>query len=86
MAGRPLGAYRGVDALDVWEHILYQEFIERRWRPQLDRLQDQWEAAFEYYEDNADVYSESTEWTDTEEMEQRLLDMFEEDEEEDFDD
>ena len=29
----PLGAYAGVDALDVWEHVLFQEFLETRWRP-----------------------------------------------------
>ena len=43
----PLGSYRGVDALDVWEHIRFAEFLEERWRPEEARAEAAEDARFE---------------------------------------
>ena len=51
----PLGAHRGPDALNVWEHILFQECLEARWRPERVR-DDAWHGR------HRDRGSESATW------------------------
>ena len=50
----PLGSHRGEDALDVWEHVLFQEYLEQRWRPR----DAEWERA------EARRFEEEAAWLD----------------------
>ena len=62
----PLGSYRGVDALDVWEHVLFQEYLAERWRPraaEAERLDaERFEVEVELYGGDDDDASER--WSD----------------------
>ena len=51
LLARPLGTARGSDALNVWEHILFAEYIDNFWNPERDLEDREIEAALDWHQE-----------------------------------
>jgi hypothetical protein len=82
---RQLGELVGEDALNVWEHIAFADFLEHAIiSPYKKREILESEYWFEIQDDLE--YPETSIWTTSSELEERLLLMAEQDEEEEEED